>query len=369
MVVLIEPGINPIKFPVSSLAAKFVYPLILSIGLAGTLINALGGTWLAWAIVSSTVWLLPDAFGFLFWEIKENWSLYRANRRKQLEPAVVGAHGETVRGLLQPGFHSGTVPRLFTRLREAERTAFKTRNWHSARSYRHELDEIARALQRFAAREMVALLGQSPSWEGQPLAAGPVTLTTNRVRFELTHADHPGRPVVIELERREGWLVAALRQSGWLDRLSAEPLRSFTAALASLYKLAGIDLVREQLQANLPPLAAFDLNADGLVVWPSPGGAPVAYDLRDRPGAAPAEAGAGADGVAADRLIVDLNKAVFARVPLTWQQWVESWQKDQAGEGHPGLPGLGEQLVRLQPGAADKGDPRPSEAGVGGVAV
>jgi hypothetical protein len=73
--------------------------------------------------------------------------------------------------------------------------------------------------------------------------------------------------------------------------------------------------------------------------------------------------------VEADRLVVDLNKAVFARVPLTWQQWVESWQKDQAGEGHPGLPGLGEQLVRLQPGAADKGDPRPSEAGVGGVAV
>src|SRR6266852_5448134 len=26
MVVLIEPGINPIKFPVSSVAAKFIYP-------------------------------------------------------------------------------------------------------------------------------------------------------------------------------------------------------------------------------------------------------------------------------------------------------------------------------------------------------
>ena len=41
--------------------------------------------------------------------------------------AAIGSHGETVRGLLQPGFHSGTVPRLYARLRAAERRAVQTR--------------------------------------------------------------------------------------------------------------------------------------------------------------------------------------------------------------------------------------------------
>src|SRR4029077_653263 len=100
----------------------------------------------AWVAVVTTFWLLPDAVAFLVWEMKENWSLYRANRGKTLRPVVVGAHGETMRGLFQPGFHSGTIPRLFSRLRQAERTAMKTRNWHTARSYRNEVEEMCRTL-------------------------------------------------------------------------------------------------------------------------------------------------------------------------------------------------------------------------------
>ena len=171
MVVLIEPMINPIKLPMSVLAAKIVYPLLITMG------------WIAWArqldsnvayvVVVITLWLLPDAVAFLVWEMKENWGLYRANRGKSLEPVIVGAHGETVRGLLQPGLHSGTVPNLYAKLRIAERLATKTRNWHTARAYRHEVEAVAGTPAQFRRPcEMVALLEQSHCWKGHHVEAG-----------------------------------------------------------------------------------------------------------------------------------------------------------------------------------------------------
>ena len=46
---------------------------------------------------------IPGIFGFLAWELKENWRLYAANRPPRLKPVVLGHHGETMRGLLRPG--------------------------------------------------------------------------------------------------------------------------------------------------------------------------------------------------------------------------------------------------------------------------
>src|SRR5947208_16541028 len=124
--------------------------LPLAVPLTGFLAGALKpfmADWLAYSIVIPTVWLLPDAFGFLFWETKENWRLYRANRWRAMRPVPVGPHGETIKALLQPGFHSGTVPRLYRRLRRAERNAYRTRNWADARACRQELDEVCRSVE------------------------------------------------------------------------------------------------------------------------------------------------------------------------------------------------------------------------------
>src|SRR5439155_11810560 len=103
-VVLIEPMINPLKLPVSTIAAKIVYPLLITLNIQDTAVRGLAEVipmWLATLIVVPTIFLLPDALGFLAWEMQENWSLYRSNRSENLRPAVVGSHGETIRGLLQ----------------------------------------------------------------------------------------------------------------------------------------------------------------------------------------------------------------------------------------------------------------------------
>jgi hypothetical protein len=363
MVVLIEPCLNPLKLPISILAAKFVYPLLAVWGLfePATLSSPLVPQpppyllfAVSWVVVIGTFYFLPDAFAFLAWELKENWNLYRANRGSVLQPVGIGAHGETLRGLLQPGFHSGTIPRIYARLRLAEHKATRTRNWQTVRAYHHEVKAVAETVRHFASREMVALLNQSRSLQGRHVAVAQVHLATNRVGIELSHADHPSQPVEIEIEYRNGWLVAGVRDTGWLEKTNEDQRRAFCVCLAGLYKRADVDLVREQIQATLPgPVVAFQVSYEGLQVWTDPHSEPRYYPLResqDDP-----------------RSAEEVKHLVFGRVPIPWQQWVEWWEKDQDGKGQPGLPALSESLIRLQPRASERherdGEPGASATG------
>jgi hypothetical protein len=337
MVVLIEPVLNPLKFPVCSVAAKFLAPFYFTlVGLVGGLLAPVLGGLPAFGLAAVTVWLLPNAFGFLFWEMKENRRLYRANRRPALGPVAVGGHGETVVQLLRPGFHSGTVPKLYARLRRAERRARVGDGWRAVLKCRHGLHEVEDAVRRFVTRELVALVRQARCWQGSPVRVGRVTLALNRVGVELFHAGFPDRPAWLEFEERARWLVGGVREPGWLGELTAEQRDVFATALAGLYKLAGVQLVREQLRANLPAAADYDLVPEGLVVWPErrPGRA-LTYDLREGGRRVePREP----DGLRApDGPVLDADRLVFARVPLLWRRWVEGWEKDQAGAGHPRL--------------------------------
>ncbi len=353
IVVLIEPGYNPLKAPVSYLAAKFMAPLTLVI-LPAWLNGALAG-WPAALRVPAFVlgWLilfhLPDVFGFLFWEMKESWSLYRANRSAALKPLAVGAHGETVRRLLRPGFHSGTVPKLYARLRKAERRARVTGNWRRSRAYRRALEEVEEAIKRFVTRELVYLVNQSAGWEGQGLSVGRVTLGCNRISVELVHGRHAERTVWLEFEECAGWLVSHVRDPGWLGQLTAEQTQALNTALASLYKLAGVDLVREQVRANLPPAAvSYDIQENGLLVWlDRRHGTAVRYNLVDQRGRVPATNGLGMP--VPEWPPLDVRRVMFAAVPLTWEQVVTSWQADQSGKGHPPLVSSGVELNLLGP--------------------
>src|SRR5262249_15788248 len=119
MVVLIEPCLNPVKFPVCALATKVILGLLPVIyAWLRAVFTPMLGEFGTCALATWLVFWLPDVFGFLFWEMKENWSLYRSNRGPTPEPVLIGTHGETMRRLLQPGFHSGTIPKLFARLRD-----------------------------------------------------------------------------------------------------------------------------------------------------------------------------------------------------------------------------------------------------------
>lgn len=352
LVVLIEPMINPLKLPLSLLFAKFVYPLLAVMGLftiqtlssplVGKLAPYLTGP-VAWLLVIGTFYLLPDAVTYLFWEMRENWRLYRANRPESLRPAAIGPHGETIAALLRPGFHSGTVPRLYGKLREAERRGAISGIWQDARAHREALREVAGSVKRFVSRELAAVLNPSPAWGDRVLTVEEVRLGTNRIRVELALAG-ADRKAILEWEERSGWLVAGWAEPGWVATLPQEVARSLGNALAYLYKRAKVDLVREQIRAELPPSATrFDIVPAGLFVWyGSTGSDPVLYDIAHRaddlrprtvdnllPAAGPA---------------LDGDRLVFSRVRLTWAGWLAVWP---AGRGHDRAPAFGPDELPL----------------------
>jgi hypothetical protein len=350
VVVLIEPGYNPLKAPVSYMAAKFMTPLTI-IMLAW--LNNTVEPWptplrlLTLAFGSLVIIHLCDVFGFLFWEMKESWSLYRANRPPELKPVALGSHGETMRRLLRPGFHSGTIPKLYARLRKAERRARVTGNWRRSRATRRALHEVQEAIRHFVIRDLVFLLNQGKSWHTQGLAVGRVMLASNRISVELRHGSHPERAAWLEFDECKGWLVAHVLDPGWLGQLSTEQTLALNTALACLYKLAGVDVVREQVAANLPPPAtSFDVTRYGLVVWlDRRHGDAISYNLVDQLGEVKPTTAAGQP--APEWPALDVRRLMFGALTLTWEQMVASWRKDQEGEGHPRLVSQGVEVALL----------------------
>jgi hypothetical protein len=155
-------------------------------------------------------------------------------------------------------------------------------------------------------------------------------LTPTRIGIELVQVEAM-QPVRLEWEDQAGWLIASIREPGWLESLGDEQRQAVTTALAGLYKLAGIDLVYEQVRQSLPPQASFTLTERDLVVETGPlREAAVRYDLTRPRGALKPRT---LDGTpAANWPVLDPSRVIFAHVPLSWQQWVESWQGSPDGK-------------------------------------
>jgi hypothetical protein len=350
---LIEPQINPIKhFPVVTVSHKLIFAFLVTpltpILLAS--MNPLTAGLLLFVIQFG----LPGVPGFLVWEFKENWRLYRANQPRDLRPQIAGSHGETIPRLLRPGFHSGTLPKLYARLRRIKGTGLGKR--------REQLHHVEEAVRRFVERNLLAQLAGSKTWGVEaPPQVGSIRLASNRIRIELRQPGQGEANIHIDLEEHAGRLVAgiaafaepkrpdsngAIRLShGWLDRLPLEQVRAFTDALAGFYKAAGVDLVREQVETLLPAGAWFTFDDRGLIVETgSHFERGAVYALQGAGELAPSPLSGTTVGLernlSADRLI-------FQRMPIRWEDWAEVWERDLAGKGHKPPLIRGVQLLPL----------------------
>ncbi|GIW88886.1 MAG: hypothetical protein KatS3mg108_3210 [Isosphaeraceae bacterium] len=309
---LVEPQVNPIKhFPVVTVAHKVTLPLIL--GLTPFFARTLGMGWdAAYGLAFFLQLLLPGVFGFLVWELKENWKLYEANRPRALGAAIVGSHGETVVRLLRPGFHSGTVAKAYQRLRGEERG--RHRVWES-------LHEVEREVSRFVERELLALLGASRRLGDEALRVGGVRLGPRRIEVGIEHEGYPGEPLEVGLTEREGWLVAEVVGSrpGWLDRLDGEARLVAANGLAGLYARAGVDFATDQARHLVPGEWVWD-GRRPVVWWPSRrGGLRAEVEL---------------DGEAGDGSSL-AERLRFSWRPILWKTWVESWEREASGPSVP----------------------------------
>jgi hypothetical protein len=338
--VLIEPQINPVKhFPVVTVAHKLLIPLIPTLAGALELTMEKGEAYTAAGVI---IFCIPGLFGFLVWELKENWRLYQANRPAGLPTVAIGHHGETMLRLLRPGFHSGTIPRLFTKLRRAERRGKRK----ASRKLHEGLHEVAVCLRHFVEREFLELLRQSRGWGQVPLSLGAIRLSTSRIQIELGRGGCVA-PLCVEFAERADWLVARIAQPGWLDTLDTRQRQTLRNAVAGLYKLAGVSFVAEQLQAVWPPSQfTVTVTATGLLVRSADGDAEAAYELDASPEMQPSVT----RGVFATPLPAPPPAQVgVGAVPIPWPDWVEVWERDQEGKAVDAVPLPGIRLLPDEP--------------------
>lgn len=227
---LIEPQVNPIKhFPVVTVSHKVLFAAIPAIR------DLLG---VSEATVVAVIWCIPGIFGFLAWEFMENWRLYRATRSRTLRPLAIGHHGETVRSLLRPGFHSGTVPKLYRKMRTAIRKAERKGTPVDRHRFDHDRHHVADAVARVIDRQFLALLRTTPEWTSRTLSVGEVSLTCRTIRAEL-RADDPQKRVATIRFEYDGRDVHQSVEGLEAFAISADQWHSFEHALRGLAARSG----------------------------------------------------------------------------------------------------------------------------------
>jgi hypothetical protein len=227
---LLEPQINPVKhFPVVTVSHKVLLPMFPTVA---ELFHVTPDT--AFIMVGC----VPGIFGFIAWELMANWRMYRANRPGRLRAVVVGSHGESVRGLLRPGFHSGTVPKLFRRLRKAERKGDRG----GVGRVEHELEHAAEGVDLFVERELLPLLDGSPEWGGQRVSGVEVRFGCQRVVVELSAPDIGAEAFAFALENRDGTIEASIDRPGWSDGLTSDQRTAFVSAVRGLFDMSAAGL-------------------------------------------------------------------------------------------------------------------------------
>lgn len=326
---LIEPQINPIKhFPVVTVSHKIILPLGLPGGLLSQLLQPVFGAY-SDTVAINTVFLIPGIFGFMAWELKSNWQLYKANRGKNLKPVLVGSHGETFIRLMKPGFHSGTLPKLFRRLRRIDRRRSPSEHSLARSKYLDQLHHVHVAVEHFVVRELLQLLKESPDWEIDDISVSRIRLASNNIRIELACPSLSTETLLLVFEEQSGWLIANTLQAGWVKELTPSQQDTLLTALVGFYKLAGVDMVREQITASFAPRRIpYDVTEDGLVVWPDGEYREEAtYNLWHHQVIRPYPR-----SVARNYLLPTLNadSLLFVQTPLSWDVWAARWDTDRS---------------------------------------
>jgi hypothetical protein len=345
---LIEPQINPIKhFPVVTVSHKLLVPIIPHLAWIFTTRMSIEKGW-AWTLASAVIVSIPGIFGFLVWELQENWRLYAANRKEGLSPIIIGKHGENMVRLLKPGFHSGTLPKLFAKLRRAERKARGSGNWQPVRKYLHALERFELSIRRYIEREFIALIAGSKCQGAVAVKTREIRLATNRVEIMFALNNLAYDDLNIALEIHCGWLVGDVVGSGWAVRLPANQQQAIISAILGLYKTAGLELVDQQIEAAFSPcVSAYDINPRGITAYPnttlchpehSEGSlqTEILYDLKENKTFT-------SQGVVGNLQsvmpAVDRSQLMFREFQITWEQWVEWWESYQTNPDrlHPPL--------------------------------
>lgn len=366
---LVEPEINPIKhFPVVTVSHKLLIPF--SADVLHVLSSALSplGSFIGGTIAATTAFLLPSMAGFLVWELKENWKLYRASRPEALTSTLIGHHGETMSALMVPGFHSGTLPKLHARWRRAAQREDEASLGrppggpeHARLSdgaegrFREGIHDVEEAVRRFIERELVTLLLRVPRWTFGVIEVLAIELGSNRIRVRLGCKRLDAAPAELAFEEQSGLLLASVSRAGFIDKLPEESdgRRLLEDALAGLYQLAGVDLVRQQIEDALGKDTPYDIADEGIVAWPGHDyRTEIIYPIKDLEGAPKITPSVRGAPPASPPVELTAERLIFRLQRVAWTNWVQAWSAaEQPGVPLPRLVSAASILPRPPPPA------------------
>lgn len=295
--VLLEPQVNPVKhFPVVSVGHKIMLLLVPSVA---QFVNARTG----WAfdyclvVVFTVIGLIPGFLGFMVWEIKENWRLYKANMPETLTSIQFGSHGETARGMLAPGFHSGTIPALFRRARHGTATT-------------DGFDHAHHGIERFFQGSFLTLLEGTRGFPRPELKEIRLTKSSFSALVLVN-----GRTAELAIRWRGHWLEADWEDNSLRDGLNPECRAAWDDARTGLWLLSGAEVLA-------PPLvSATGALAHGAIpqgCWIRTVSGEVRYSWDNATDPLPPEGGHGPR----------LSRGAFllANQPIAWADWTNRWQ-------------------------------------------
>ena len=231
-----------------------------------------------------------------------------------------------MRRLLVPGLYSGTIPKRYAKLRAAENDARLSGRWRGVHKHLRALQDMELYVNRFVQREFAWFLSAGSFANGSPIQVGRVQLTTNRIAVEVNLGEPTPTPLSIQFDAREGKLLAGMTNSEAVDRLSPRQRDALAVAILGLYKAAGIDLVRQEIETQLPrTVFAYDVDEQGLVVSleESPE-TEIHYPLdADRGGWRPRRP---AEPRRRRCPSLDRSRLLFGEIRVPWERWVEAWE-------------------------------------------
>ena len=122
-----------------------------------------------------------------------------------------------------------------------------------------------------------------------------------------------------------------------MRQLNNEQRQVLLTAIVGFYRLAGVDLVREQITASFAPRAIpYDVDEEGLLVWPDGEYRDEAvYNLRHHVTVRPYPRSV----VRTHSLpAVPIERLVFSRTSLDWQDWSRQWDAETDSDRPDVLP-------------------------------
>ena len=220
------------------------------------------------------IWCIPGIFGFLVWELKENWRLYAANRPQGLQPMIIG----------QPRRNDGPAAEARLPFRHDSQTLRQT---PPRRTKGPEVRATGRRCENISTDSSTSRSRSAATWSaissrsqrkpprrGNACAAAVIAAAsqefefgTNRVRLGFFHGRRPNSASAIDFEVQAGWLLGGVGQARKCSSCRQATARNYRRRFSASIKRPGRRLFASSSKSCCPALSRlrfFGSKAEGL---------------------------------------------------------------------------------------------------------